>query len=63
MSREGKEVARGVQTNSRPQQRQRTIRFLPQLNAILGHRPSTQPKIVIESNSIVEQEETEGKHF
>ena len=41
----------------------KTIRFLPQLDAILGHRPSTQPKSVIESNSIVEQEETEGKHF
>ena len=41
----------------------KTIRFLLQLDAILGHRPSTQPKSVIESNSIVEQEETEGKHF
>ena len=49
--------------NNVSRRNRKTIRFLPQLDAILGHRPSTQPKSVIESNSIVEQEETEGKHF
>ena len=28
----------------------KTIRFLPQLDAILGHRPSTEPRSVIESS-------------
>ena len=53
----------------------KTIRFLPQLDAVLGHRPSTEPSSVIESsidnsvqvedgsssnNSVVENDESEG---